>query len=294
MTTEVDSSAQKQGPWGEAWKEDNNTDDPYLPDYKFTGKEQDATKLYYYGARYYDPQSNVWLSADPVLGKFIPNKRFESNMKLSRVSEKYEDLPGEGGVFNPVNMALYNYVDSVGKGDGKMGVFNSKNLNLFAYCRQNPIGAVDPDGLWTIAVTGFQSAEAITDVGVEHGIIFGWSKEHGWEFGITKTYSVGMETDIGGFVGMKIEWTGAQGIEKTTGSGIEYFTEIGGKGLTGGGALGIAGEPDDVYGVISGHFGAGLGKVPASVGISFPFTKTEKVTEQDVINYLQWNVINNE
>ena len=105
MTTEVDSSAQKQGPWGEAWKEDNN--DPYLPDYKFTGKGQDATKLYYYGARYYDPQSSVWLSADPVLGE---------------------------------------YLDSVGKGGGDEGVFNSKNLSLYAYCHQNPLNMIDPNG----------------------------------------------------------------------------------------------------------------------------------------------------
>ena len=38
-----------------------------ITDYKFNGKELDAeTGLYYYGARYYDPKSSIWLSVDPL------------------------------------------------------------------------------------------------------------------------------------------------------------------------------------------------------------------------------------
>ncbi|NIV10723.1 MAG: hypothetical protein GWN62_05360, partial [Aliifodinibius sp.] len=37
---------------------------PYL----YTSKELDEeTGLYYYGARYYDPRTSVWQSADPIL-----------------------------------------------------------------------------------------------------------------------------------------------------------------------------------------------------------------------------------
>jgi RHS repeat-associated protein len=36
--------------------------------YKFNGKELDSqTGLYYYGARYYDPQRSFWLSVDPLV-----------------------------------------------------------------------------------------------------------------------------------------------------------------------------------------------------------------------------------
>ncbi|HAQ65837.1 MAG TPA: hypothetical protein DCR43_08310, partial [Bacteroidales bacterium] len=39
--------------------------------YKFNGKELDAESgLYYYGARYYDPRSSVWLSVDPLAEKY--------------------------------------------------------------------------------------------------------------------------------------------------------------------------------------------------------------------------------
>lgn len=39
--------------------------------YKFNGKELDEeTGLYYYGARYYDPRTSIWLSVDPLAEKY--------------------------------------------------------------------------------------------------------------------------------------------------------------------------------------------------------------------------------
>jgi RHS repeat-associated protein len=44
----------------------NNQNNPYL----YNGKELDAeTGFYYYGARYYDPKSSLWLSVDPLAEK---------------------------------------------------------------------------------------------------------------------------------------------------------------------------------------------------------------------------------
>ena len=39
----------------------------YYDNHKFTGKEEDGTGLYYYGARYYDKSLGRFLSTDPVL-----------------------------------------------------------------------------------------------------------------------------------------------------------------------------------------------------------------------------------
>jgi RHS repeat-associated protein len=58
-------------PFGEVFIEErNNTwNTPYL----FNAKELDEeTGLYYYGARYYDPRTSVWLSTDPLQEKY-PN-----------------------------------------------------------------------------------------------------------------------------------------------------------------------------------------------------------------------------
>jgi|GEM_PF-4255439 len=54
-------------PYGETWFEESQ--EPMLNKiaYKFTGKELDTeTGLYYFGARYYDPKTSRWISADPI------------------------------------------------------------------------------------------------------------------------------------------------------------------------------------------------------------------------------------
>jgi len=58
-------------PYGETFIEQKHAgyDNPY----KFNGKELDEeTRLYYYGARYYDPKISLWLSVDPLAEKY-PN-----------------------------------------------------------------------------------------------------------------------------------------------------------------------------------------------------------------------------
>ena len=83
-------------PWGETWLEQVNEELLWnetinLPNYMFTGKELDSTGLYYFGARYYDPQTSVWQSVDPILGKYLDSK------------------VGNGGIFNSMNLGLYSY-----------------------------------------------------------------------------------------------------------------------------------------------------------------------------------------
>lgn len=49
-----------------------------IGNYKFTGKEKDATGLYYFGARYYDPAIGRFITRDPVKG----NIHEPTNVKL--------------------------------------------------------------------------------------------------------------------------------------------------------------------------------------------------------------------
>ena len=58
-------------PFGETFVEEVNSQAGQ--DYLYTGKEVDReTGLYYYGARYYDPQISLWASVDPLAEKY-PN-----------------------------------------------------------------------------------------------------------------------------------------------------------------------------------------------------------------------------
>jgi len=50
-------------PYGKVTQNEGDYDSPY----KFTGKELDTTGLYYYGARYYDPEIGRFISADPTI-----------------------------------------------------------------------------------------------------------------------------------------------------------------------------------------------------------------------------------
>ena len=90
----------------------------YNNPFKYNGKELDeATGLYYYGARYYDPKTSIWLSVDPL------------------------------AVYNPV-------IETEFYGDGQHngGVFYSGNLNPYIYTYQNPIVYIDPNGKQTRAI----------------------------------------------------------------------------------------------------------------------------------------------
>ncbi len=83
-------------PFGETFideKEDGRDEDAGKDNpYRYNAKELDQeTGLYYYGARYYDPRTSVWISVDPpILGKFL-------------------DGIHNGGVINSFNLAVYSY-----------------------------------------------------------------------------------------------------------------------------------------------------------------------------------------
>ena len=99
----------------------------------FTGKERDAeTGLYYYGARYLDPRTSRWLSADPALGEYIPLAPVNAEAKKHN-----QNLPG-GGIYNTVNFHLYHYA----------GIGQRSDSELQA---NNPVKYTDPTGRVQIA-----------------------------------------------------------------------------------------------------------------------------------------------
>ena len=106
-------------PYGETWLDETSGNTYFDTPYRFSAKEKDEeTGLYYYGARYLDPKYSRWISADPALGEYLPQAPINDEAKKHNRS-----LPGQGGVFNVIN------------------------LNLYHYAGNNPIKYTDPSGM---------------------------------------------------------------------------------------------------------------------------------------------------
>jgi RHS repeat-associated protein len=139
-------------PYGEAWIEHKyGGEDLTAIPYRFTGKEQDEeTGLYYYGARYLDPQTSRWLSTDPAMGEYIPQAPVNEEAR-----KRNGNLPGMGGVFNVVNLHVYHYAGN------------------------NPVRYVDPDGERINQVNSFIHQNASDNRGLNMGPIatYDWDND---------------------------------------------------------------------------------------------------------------------
>jgi RHS repeat-associated protein len=153
--TAVEYEHYEYAPYGETWVEEHTDTFNYI-NFKFTSKELDEeTGLYDFGARYLDPMTSRWMSADPAFGDYLPVTPISDEAK-----EHNQKLSGMGGVFNSIN------------------------INLYCYAGNNPIAYYDPNGRkifdarwwgrnWDNLVDiGFSTAEMSAGIGIAVGTSF--------------------------------------------------------------------------------------------------------------------------
>jgi RHS repeat-associated protein len=137
-------------PYSGVFLREKNARRETLAIFDFTGKELDQeTGFYYYGARYLNPKTSMWISVDPAMGDYIPSAPVDDEAR-----KRNGNLPGMGGVYNYVNFHVYHYAGN------------------------NPVKLVDPDGRSPnkaqVAVLGFFIDSMNTSpsrVGTHRGIV---------------------------------------------------------------------------------------------------------------------------
>ena len=125
----------------------------------FTGKELDEeTNYYYFGARYLDPRTSRWISADPAMADYVPQAPVNDEAR-----KRNGNLPGQGGVFNTINFHVYHYAGN------------------------NPVKLVDPNGEWAVKLGISISITVGGGWTASVGIAFGHSKDGDLSVGFYKT-----------------------------------------------------------------------------------------------------------
>ncbi len=120
-------------PSGETWVQEAS--DTHNIPYQFGGKQYDAESgFYYFGARYYNPRTGIFVSTDPAL------------------SRKLQDLP-----------------EDPAKPSG-LDTFAPSFLNLYNYADDEPLTKVDPDGQQAVPLTTFRLRAIARAAGVGAGL----------------------------------------------------------------------------------------------------------------------------
>jgi len=173
-------------PYGESWIEKSSDLFDMLP-YKFTAKElDDETALYYYGARYLDPRTSRWISADPGLESYVPLAPVDDEAKKHNKA-----LPGEGGVFNPINLNLYHYA---GNNPVKYSDPDGKETNMAEYLIRAIMIERDPE-----VAAIYEELDKSSARGTTIGVGF-WASIVSGSFGgwLTSLFAAGTSTKIAG------------------------------------------------------------------------------------------------
>ncbi len=237
--------------------------------YKFTGKELDATGMYFYGARYYDPEIGRFVTADTIVqAPYDPQS-------LNRYSYCRN---------NPLN-----YVDP--SGHSFWGNFWKTLVGIVATVVSIAIPVLAP-AMWAVnsaisLYTSIQTGNMLGFVGgVVGGAVFG-ALGKSLALGIASKMGDFARTFTGGAIGGAIEF-GMGGFGSGFGAALasgESFSDslkAGGMGAAIGAATGaaiqgsyIAGWQDSLHGYSVGELGLGLGNVAMQSGNLQSFSKID-------------------
>jgi len=136
--------------------------------------------------------------------------------------------------------------------------------NWFIYCKNNPLGYIDENGLWSVSATFAPSAGAA--IGVQGGVVVAFDdKGQVTCFGTAGGH---FETNMSWGVGFELSWSKDMDTSKDWG-GLAFEGSItGGEGIYGG----LGGGASSGYGYQSGYFGYGAGVSPVTFAATVSYS----------------------
>ena len=168
-------------PYGEMFREYRN-----VTPYRFNGKELDTeTGLYYYGARYYDPSTALWLGVDPLASKkpLTSPHIFCLGNPINLIDPNGEDEISINVKGDVINISKNNDYDKFHVLNNKGEVFASSSD--FPYGTLEELNQITTENIDVINIRGDQNAQEIYEF-LANNTTVEWS----W-------FSMGVEGDKG-------------------------------------------------------------------------------------------------
>jgi RHS repeat-associated protein len=128
-----------------------------------------------------------------------------------------------GGLYDPdtelVRFGFRDYDPDVGRWTAKDPIFFAGgDTDLYGYVLNDPVNAVDPDGLWTFQIGLGFNAGAILGSSKSGGIIFGRNSEtEKWQFGVYGTLGAGLQAGAGASGTVDLTWSPNKNITDVSG-----------------------------------------------------------------------------
>jgi len=147
----------------------------YDPKYKFTGKELDSTGLYFYGARYYDPELGRFISADTIIQEPYDPQSLNRYSYCRNNPINYIDPTGHKTLWGRIKHAVGKIWDTV-KGPVIAAAVAVASAILMAIPGGQPFAVLAMQSTW-IAAASAAATTATLDTGEGRKVIRHVGKE---------------------------------------------------------------------------------------------------------------------
>jgi RHS repeat-associated protein len=158
-------------------------------------------------------------------GSVVKSIEYDSFGNITNDSDSAFAVPFRfaGGLYDPdtelVRFGFRDYDPDVGRWTAKDPIFFAGgDTDLYGYVLNDPVNAVDPDGLWTFQIGLGFNAGAILGSSKSGGIIFGKNSEtRKWQFGVYGTLGAGLQAGAGASGTLDLTWSPNKNITDVSG-----------------------------------------------------------------------------